>query len=237
MQDIPLSYLEDSGKPVWQSSVPKRMFAGSQQRQKFVTSAVGLSSLLGFASVTCGPSAYRHQAVAHEDLFCMASRNLRAGKAGWLFWVWFFWRAYVLLGLYYTVAFLSHVFPNNWIICVLPRHTVELSRHSRVQGCGQPLKQLPPASAGWSRLNPCTSGALRCWVQMFVLVTRAGFFEPEERGHSGTSWVWIWTAEEKGNLPATLPAEAVVLCLHHPIQRGELIVKSKQEAAFACIFL
>lgn len=46
------------------------------------------------------------KADGREDLFCMASRNL---KAGWLFWG-FFLIAYVLLGLYHTLAFLSHVF-------------------------------------------------------------------------------------------------------------------------------
>lgn len=45
-----------------------------------------------------------------------------------------------------------------------------------------------------------------------------------------------WAAEEEVT-PATLPAEAVVLCLPHPIQQRQLVVESKQEAAFACIFL
>lgn len=135
------------------------------------------------------------------------------------------------------------------IICMLPRLTAELSSRNvdteeSKKGHLWPLKQLrlSPDSVGYSRVNPCTSGASHTWMQPFALVTSAGFFWARragvirgERGlgHEGMPW-----AAEENVTPGALSSEAVVLCLPHPIQQWErLIVKSKKEAASACIFL
>lgn len=209
-KQCPEESISRGDRPVW----PGIASAGAASAHVLLEGwmALGLSSLLGFPSGTCGTKCLQAASRWPWGSFLHGFQKFESKKER-LFWG-FFWQLMSCLVSTIPWRFLAKSllsFLDN--LCVA-KMCCRAQQHSIIQGCGQPLKQhrLAPDSAVWSRLNPCTS---YCWVQVFALVTRVDFSEPEEQECSGTSWVWIWAAEEKVT-PATFLLK--LLCSAFPIQ-------------------
>lgn len=195
-----------------------------------------------FSSVTCGTECLQGPSRWPWRSFLHSFQKFESS----------FFDSYCSIGALPYVG-ISHpcIYWASWIICILPRLSVELrswnvDTEESKKGCVWLLEQLrlSPDGVGYSRVNPCTSDASHTWTQPFVSVTRAGFFWARrarvigdklglDLSHESMQQV----AEEKVT-PAALSSEAVVLCLPHPVWwQGRLIVKSKEAAASACVFL
>lgn len=173
--------------------------------------AVGLSSLLGFPSVTCGtkclqaPSRWPWRAFLHS--FQIPESRVVV--------LWFF--IFDNLCAVGSLLYLGHVlliFLDNLCVARTCCRAQQTQQNPR-------LWSIPKAMwiSAWQfwleQVAPCTSAAPFCWVQMFALVTRVGFLSQKSRGAQGQAGFGF--GQPRTRLPQ--PAGAVVLCLPHPIQR------------------